>query len=193
MSTAREDAMDMLTIAGNILTGAWLSRARVLLNGQGGTKIGTGLLIGQLGTDGAQGIVLGIEYLEQYDRVMAIDDPKQRNDALMELLRSAALAGGILFLSVQGAKKDLGHLGTSGAQGGPGRPGGTAPGGLGSLAATSDLAAPPILARGRRPVPSLLARHTKPHRGQHGIAASTMHSSSSSPPSCATRASMFGR
>jgi hypothetical protein len=141
MSTAREDAMDMLTIAGNILTGAWLSRARVLLNGQGGTKIGTGLLIGQLGTDGAQGIVLGIEYLEQYDRVMAIENPRQRTDALMELLRSAALAGGMLFLSVQGAKKDLGHLGTAGAQGGSGRPGGTAPGGLGSLAASSDATA----------------------------------------------------
>jgi hypothetical protein len=140
MSTAHEDAMDMLTIAGNILTGAWLSRARVLLNGQGGTKIGTGLLIGQLGTDGAQGIVLGIEYLDQYDRVMAIEDPKQRTDALMELLRSAALAGGMLFLSVQGAKKDLGHLGTSGAQGVPGRPGGTKPGEIGNQAADSDAA-----------------------------------------------------
>lgn len=121
MSSAREDAMDMLTIAGNILAGAWLGKARVLLNGQGGTKIGTGLLIGQLGTDSAQGIVLGIEYLEQYDRVMAIDDPKQRTDALMELLRSAALAGGMLFLSVQGAKADLGQLGTAGAQGSAGR------------------------------------------------------------------------
>jgi hypothetical protein len=140
MSTAREDAMDVLTIAGNILAGAWLSKARVLLNGQGGTKIGTGLLIGQLGSDGAQGIVLGIEYLDQYERVMAIEDPKQRTDALMELLRSAALAGGMLFLSVRGAKKDLGHLGTAGAQGGAGRPSGTAPGGLGNLAAGSDAA-----------------------------------------------------
>jgi hypothetical protein len=72
--------------------------------------------------------------MDQYERVMAIEDPKQRTDALMELLRSAALAGGMLFLSVQGAKKDLGHLGTAGAQGG------TAPGGLGNLAAGSDAA-----------------------------------------------------
>jgi hypothetical protein len=141
MSTAREDAMDVLSIAGSILAGAWVAKARVLLNGQGGTKIGTGLLIGQLGTDGAQGIVLGIEYLEQYDRVIAIEDPKQRTDALMELLRSAALAGGMLFLSVQGAKKDLGHLGTAGAQGGTGRSGGAALGGLGNLAAGRDAAA----------------------------------------------------
>ena len=140
-ATAREDAMDLLSIAGNILAGTWLSRARVLLNGQGGTKIGTGLLIGQLGTDGAQGIVLGIEYLEQYDRAMAIEDPKRRTDALMELLRSAALAGGMLFLSVQGAKADLGHLGASGAQGGPARPGSNGPSALGNLAANSDAAA----------------------------------------------------
>ena len=138
MSTAREDAMDVLTIAGNILAGAWLSKARVLLNGQGGTKIGTGLLIGQLGSDGAQGIVLGIEYLDQYERVMAIEHPKQRTDALMELLRSAALAGGMLFLSVQGTKADLGQLGTIGAQSGAGRPGSNGPGGLGNLAAGSD-------------------------------------------------------
>jgi hypothetical protein len=121
MSTAREDAMDMLTIAGNILAGAWLGKARVLLNGQGGTKIGTGLLIGQLGTDSAQGIVLGIEYLEQYDRVMAIGDPKQRTDALMELLRSAAMAGGMLFLSVQGTRADLGQLGQPGTPRSAGR------------------------------------------------------------------------
>jgi hypothetical protein len=141
MSSAREDAMDVLTIAGNILAGAWLGKARVLLNGQGGTRIGTGLLIGQLGTDGAQGIVLGIEYLEQYDRVMAIEDPRQRTDALMELLRSAALAGGLLFLSVHGAKKDLGQLGTPGAQGGPGSAGGAGPGGLGNLTAGGDAVA----------------------------------------------------
>jgi hypothetical protein len=113
----------------------------VLLNGQGGTRIGTGLLIGQLGTDGAQGIVLGVEYLDRYDRVMAIEDPRQRTDALMELLRSAALTGGLLFLSVQGAKKDLGQLGTAGAQGGPGHPGGPGPGGLENLAAGGDAVA----------------------------------------------------
>jgi hypothetical protein len=32
--------MDVLSIAGNILAGTWLSRARVLLNGQGGTRAG---------------------------------------------------------------------------------------------------------------------------------------------------------
>jgi hypothetical protein len=122
MSTAREDAMDVLTIAGNILAGAWLGKARVLVNGQGGSKIGTGLLIGQLGTDSAQGIVLGVEYLEQYDRVMAIEDPKQRTEALMELLRSAATAGGMLFLSVQGTRADLGQLGQPGRHGVPGQP-----------------------------------------------------------------------
>lgn len=122
MSTAREDAMDVLTIAGNILAGAWLGKARVLVNGQGGTRIGTGLLIGQLGTDSAQGIVLGVEYLEQYDSVMAIEDPRQRTEALMELLRSAATAGGMLFLSVQGTRADLGQLGQPGRHGVPDRP-----------------------------------------------------------------------
>ena len=166
MSTAREDAMDVLTIAGNILAGAWLSKARVLLNGQGGTKIGTGLLIGQLGSDGAQGIVLGIEYLDQYERVMAIEDPKQRTDALMELLRSAALAGGMLFLSVQGAKKDLGHLGAAGAHGGPGHPGGTpggsGPDGLGNLAAGSDAGATARTGHATGSEPAATSRETSP-------------------------------
>ncbi|ACY13774.1 eCIS core domain-containing protein [Haliangium ochraceum] len=138
MSSVRDDAMDLLTIAGNILAGTWMRGARVLVNGQRSTKIGTGLLIGQIGADGAQGIVLAFEYQTQYERTMAIDDPKQRTDALMELLRSAVLAGGMLFLSVQGAKTDLGQLGTAGAHGGPGRPGSTDPGGLGNLAIGSD-------------------------------------------------------
>jgi hypothetical protein len=172
MSTAREDAMDMLTIAGNILAGAWLGKARVLLNGQGGTKIGTGLLIGQLGADGAQGIVLGIEYLDQYNRVMAIEDPRQRTDALMELLRSAALAGGLLFLSVHGAKKDLGQLGTAGAQGGPGSAGGAGPGGLANLAAGSDVAAAthPRAGHAAGSEPAGTSRETSPGKARdHGV------------------------
>jgi ribonuclease len=138
-----------------------------LLNGQGGTRIGTGLLIGQLGTDGAQGIVLGIEYLDQYDRVMAIEDPRQRTDALMELLRSGALAGGLLFLSVQGAKKDLGQLGTAGAQGGPGSAGGAGPGGgLGNLAAGGDAVATthPRADHATGSEPATTSRETSPAR-----------------------------
>ncbi|ACY15355.1 eCIS core domain-containing protein [Haliangium ochraceum] len=110
MSSAREDAMDVLTIAGNVLAGTWMRGARVLVNGRGGSKIGTGLLIGQFASDGAQGILLGVEYVAQYERVMAIDDPKQRTDALMELFRSASLAGGMLVLSLQGTRADLGRM-----------------------------------------------------------------------------------
>lgn len=117
MSSAREDAMDVLTIAGNILAGAWLRGARVLVNGRGGTKIATGLLIGQFATDGAQGVILSVEYIEQYEQILTISDPKQRTEAMMELLRSAALAGCLLTLSIQGTRSDLGKLGHAGSQG----------------------------------------------------------------------------
>ncbi len=87
------------------------------MNGRGGTKIGTGLLIGQFATDGAQGVILGIEYTEQYEQIQTIADPKRRTEAMMELLRSAAMSGCLLTLSIQGTRSDLGKLGHTGGQG----------------------------------------------------------------------------
>ncbi|GAB4558622.1 MAG: hypothetical protein Tsb0020_03790 [Haliangiales bacterium] len=109
----RDDAMDTLSIAGNILAGTWMKGAKILVGGRGGSQIATGVLIGQVATDGAQGVLLSVDFLDRYDQIMTIDDPKQRTDGLLELLRSALLAGGMLVLSVKSTRSDLDRLGMS--------------------------------------------------------------------------------
>ncbi len=114
-ASARDDAMDVLTIVGNVLAGAWMRGAKVLVNGRGGVKIATGVLIGQVATDGVQGIILGVEFIQQYDRIMAIKDPQKRSQELMELFRSALLTGGMIVLSVAGTRADMRSLKQSGS------------------------------------------------------------------------------
>lgn len=113
-ASIKDDAMDVLTIAGNVLAGVWMRGATVLVNGQGGSKIATGILIGQVGTDGLQGIILAAEFMGQYEQIMAIKDPQQRSQQLMELFRSALLNGGMIVLSVSGTRADMQSLKQSG-------------------------------------------------------------------------------
>lgn len=107
----RDDAFDGLSIVGNIFGGAaWKLGATIsssaLLSAQ------RTVLIGQLGTDGLQGILLGEQYLSQYNSV--VDDPnlgpEERLQKLMEVFRSALVAGVLTTVSISGTRADLSNL-----------------------------------------------------------------------------------
>ena len=111
----KDDAFDGLSIVGNLFAAggmAWKVGATVT----SATKLGTGMqravLIGQVSTDGMQGILLAAEHVNQYQSIM--DNPRlspdERLQKLMELLRSAAIAGAMTYISVKGTTADLNNL-----------------------------------------------------------------------------------
>lgn len=109
----KDDTFDGLSIVGNLFAGAatWKIGTKVA----SATRIGTmtkAALIGQIGTDGLQGILLGEQYLSDYQAIM--DDktlsPSERLTKIMELLRSAALAGALSYISIKGTKADIDNL-----------------------------------------------------------------------------------
>ncbi|KAB2877504.1 HNH endonuclease [bacterium] len=108
-----EDAMDALTIFGNVLAGTWMAGGRVVTNKQWGIPMAKGLLIGQFSTDAVQGIILGDQYIEQYSSAMKIKDPDTRARALMEVIRSASAASAMLIISMRATKSDIELMSTS--------------------------------------------------------------------------------
>ena len=112
----KEDAFDALTIAGNIFAGAgaWAKGATVVAKTARG-KIVKYALIGQVGTDAIQGIMIGVDYIAEYDKIMSDPSltPDDRAKKLLELLRSASVAGLMTYISVKGSKADLENLNKS--------------------------------------------------------------------------------
>lgn len=111
MSTAGEDAMDALTLASNLLGGRWALGATVKGLSLAGSRMGTAVVIGRIGTDTAQGILLAAESVKEYQQILADPDPKQRTDRLVQFLGHLALNGGLLTLSMHGNRADLQKLG----------------------------------------------------------------------------------
>lgn len=107
LSTLREDAMDVLSLASNALGAGWAVGATIKGLGFAGSRMGTAIVIGRIGTDGAQGILLSAEYLKEYLQILADPDPSRRTDRMIRLLESAALTGGLLSLSMVGNRADL--------------------------------------------------------------------------------------
>lgn len=116
MATATEDALDVLTIAGNLLAGGsmWARGARVAVGGAGGTRMLRGFIIGQFVSDGGQGIILGAQFMSQYEQALRITDPKRRTDRVLEILRSASVAGAVILLSMSGSRAELRELNGAG-------------------------------------------------------------------------------
>lgn len=116
----KADALDGLTIVGNLFAGGgmWAKGATVLTkNAQG--KIVKMTLIGQVGTDGVQGVLLAHDLMKDYDRIMSDRSltPKERADKLLELFRSAAIAGTMTAISLKGTKDDLANMRKKGLDG----------------------------------------------------------------------------
>jgi len=109
----KEDAFDCLTIAGNLFAGAgaWAKGGMVIAkNAQG--KALKYALVGQVGTDAVQGVLIAVDHIEKYDKIMsdASLTPDERARKLMELFRSLAVAGVMTLVSVKASKADLDNL-----------------------------------------------------------------------------------
>lgn len=109
----KDDAFDGLTIVGNLFAGAgtWVKGATVVArNAQG--QVTRYVLIGQVGADAVQGVLIAADAVAQYDRIMSDPGltPQQRTDRLLELFRSMALAGTMTYISVKSSKADLDNL-----------------------------------------------------------------------------------
>lgn len=111
LSTGGADALDAVSIAGNILGARWLLGATVKGLGLAGSRMGTAIVIGRIGTDAAQGVLLSTEYAKEYHAILQDPDPQRRTDQLLRLLSSALVSGGLLLLSMHASRADLAKLG----------------------------------------------------------------------------------
>ena len=112
---ARDDLFDGLTIVGNLFAGAgtyWKIGATVTSASRLGNGMSKAILIGQIGTDGLQGVLLAAEHIEQYQQIMNNSDllPDERLKKLLELFRSAAITGALTYVAVKGSTADLNNL-----------------------------------------------------------------------------------
>ncbi|MFO0579734.1 MAG: hypothetical protein U1A78_37650 [Polyangia bacterium] len=107
MSTVGEDALDVLTLASNLLGARWTLGATVKGLSLAGSRMGTAVVIGRIGADSAQGVLLAAEAVKEYQHILADPDPKQRTERLVQFLGRMAVSGGLLALSMHGNRTDL--------------------------------------------------------------------------------------
>ena len=117
--TWEDNAIDGLTIVGNMLAGigmgarvvqaarmaegaAWARGATVEYAGASG-KILKYTLIGQVGNDMIQGVLVAHEEMQEYDRIMNDKSlmPDERVDRLLTWLRRLATVGLMTYISVR--------------------------------------------------------------------------------------------
>lgn len=107
------DAFDILTIVGNLfVVGAmWGKGATLVARGAGGA-ITKSALIGDIGTNYVQGVLMAQEYVSEYDEIMGAAglDPDERARKLMALFARAALGAGLLYVNVKASASDLASL-----------------------------------------------------------------------------------
>lgn len=108
-SNFREDGFDLLTVAGNLLGagGLWARGASVVVNSRAGLNMTRGIILGQIATDGAQGVMLAAEYIEQYEEIMRDPDPQARTDRMLSLLSNVVVTGGLIAFSTWGSNREL--------------------------------------------------------------------------------------
>jgi hypothetical protein len=111
-SNWKDEAFDGLTIVGNIFGGAWLRCGKLAMN-TSRTGAATFVLVGQVATDGVQGVLILQDHIGKYDQIMndRALSPDERTKKLLELFRSLAIDGLMIYVSVKGTKSDLDNLG----------------------------------------------------------------------------------
>jgi len=112
----RADLFDSMTIAGNILGGAWMKGATVLSASKAGCRFATGLVIAKATTDAVQGVMIASMYVDEYDQIMKDPNPESRSSRMLTLLGKAAATGGMIVLSFRSTKADLDRIGASSAK-----------------------------------------------------------------------------
>jgi hypothetical protein len=112
----RADLFDSMTIAGNILGGAWMKGATVLSASKAGCRFATGLVIAKASTDAVQGVLIASMYVAEYDQIMKDPSPESRSSRMLALLGKAAATGGMIVLSFRSTRADLERIGASSAR-----------------------------------------------------------------------------
>ncbi|MEJ2064959.1 MAG: hypothetical protein P8X74_17055, partial [Reinekea sp.] len=111
----KDDAFDGLSIVGNLFAGAgtyWKVGATVTSASRLGSGMTKAVIIGQIGSDGLQGVLLAVKHVEQYQQIMNNSDllPEERVKKLIELFRSAIISGAMTYIAVKGSTADLNNL-----------------------------------------------------------------------------------
>lgn len=112
-SSWRANAFDVLTIVGNMFGVAGVLWARgAQITAQLGPNILKAVLIGQVTTDGVQGVLIGVEHVSEIDGIRKNPSltPKEKVDRILEVCRSLALNGLLVYINVKGTKADLDNL-----------------------------------------------------------------------------------
>ena len=111
-SSFHADLFDVLSIVGNLfgaasLTLVWSRGAMMLVRTEQGLL--KGALIGQVLTTGVQGVILGKDFVDRFDKIQndATLSPHKRTTQLIELFRQAATEGVLIYISVKATKSDL--------------------------------------------------------------------------------------
>jgi hypothetical protein len=117
------NAFDVLTIVGNLFgaTGVlWSRGANAVV--KIGDKTAKFAVIGSVTTTGVQGVMLGAEFADEFDQIMA--DPKlaphERTNRLVALFTRALASGALLYATVRSSKVDLENLNKAAPGGGSG-------------------------------------------------------------------------
>jgi len=113
-NNAKDDAFDALTIVGSMLGAGvairWARGASVVMHT--GSKITKYALIGMIGTDVSQGVLIGIDQYKEFDAIST--DPKltpeERLNKILALVSKTVLTGGLIVYGVKGTKTDLNNL-----------------------------------------------------------------------------------
>jgi hypothetical protein len=119
-SSWQANAFDVLSIVGNLFGAAaivWSRGANLIVQtANGPVKYA---LMGAVGTDVVQGVMLAGEYIDQYDAIEADPNlpPDERTMKLVRLFAEALADGLLVYISVKGTKSDLENLSAKGLSG----------------------------------------------------------------------------
>ena len=104
-----DDAFDVLTIVGNVVSAGQLGWARgaVLASQRFAGAIKEMCLFGQVATDAVQGLLIAKEKMDEFEQLMNDPtlSPKERVDKLLHMVTSLMVTGALYYSSVHGGKR----------------------------------------------------------------------------------------
>jgi hypothetical protein len=111
-----EDAIDTLNIVGSIfavggLAAGWAKGAQIITETQH-TGMAKFVFVGRISTDGANGVLLLANQIKEYDEItrdLSLS-PEERTIKLLKLFATAAIEGGMTYVSIKGTARDLKNL-----------------------------------------------------------------------------------
>lgn len=112
-SSWKANAFDVLSIVGNMFGAAgvlWTRGAQLTLQTSRGVL--KTVLIGQVATDGVQGVLIAADHVAAFEDIRKDPKltPREKAQRLLELARSLSVNGLLIYINVKGTKADLDNL-----------------------------------------------------------------------------------